>query len=204
MTKRTKENWLMDSCDACRKTMPCETHPNASSTLRFIAALKVADAHSSHSVTLYHDQAVACVPSIKEALTYSGKNLTDLTVLEKNNILNDLKTQLWSMKGTFRENYYTDTDELELRLLTQSFHNGSVLEAVPTMSLPSVPSGHGCPLAKANETEYDEDLGLMRFGEITASSMRLVVRVSTTELPDDEAMVNDTNSTGTRVKSNVT
>ena len=193
--------WFMKSCKNCKRQAPCETHPQADTENRWLMKLQVADTHSKNEFVVYHDQMLVALPELGTQLDAKITH-GDLEPAFKKELLAALRCQPWSMKVTFRENEITTTNELECRHLTPTASSeGEVLDCVPSEALATVALGSGCPLAALNDTSYDQDLGTIKVGEkMYASAVRLFVRISQKELPDEETCTQDPHSSGLRVK----
>ncbi len=199
--RQESEAWFMESCKTCKRQAPCEQHPQADTENRWLLKLQVADTHSKHEFVVYHDQMLVALPELGAQLDAKITH-GDLEPAFKKELLAALRCQPWSMKVTFRENEITTTNELECRHLTPTASSeGQVLDCVPSEPMATVAFGSGCPLAALKDTSYDQDLGIIKVGEkMYASAVRLVVRISQKELPDEETCTQDPHSSGLRVK----
>jgi hypothetical protein len=199
--RQDSDAWFQRSCVTCKRQAPCEAHADAPTENRWLLKLLVADSHAKHEFVVYHDHMLTALPELSVRLDAEVTG-NDLPLAFKKEVLNVLRSQPWSMKVTFRENEYSQSNELECRLLTPTMTlRGEVLDCLPKVTMPIVVFGNGCPFASPPAVSYDKDLGIMKVSDsICASSVRMFVRVSEAELPDDEACVQDPHSPGLRVR----
>ena len=198
--RQESDAWFMEACETCKRSAPCATHPEAPTSKRWLLKVLLADACTQHDFVLYHDVMTKALPDLagRLAANVSGD---DLLRPYKREILDELRSQPWSIKVTFRENEYTQVNELECRFLIPTIDRaGEVLQCVPKSPLPVHGLGNGCPIAQLSETSYDNDLGLVKAGDFCGMSVRIFVKISEQDCPDDEACVQDPGSAGLRVK----
>ena len=160
--RQDADAWHLRSCNTCKRQMPCEQHRDATGENRWMLKLQVADAHVKHDFVIYHDQMLLALPELSARLDESIQG-SDVSSALKKEMLQAMRSQPWSMKTTFRENEYSQSNELECRLLVPTMiMDGEALDCSPTDPLPVVAYGTGCPLASPCEVTYDTELGIMK------------------------------------------
>ena len=199
--RQDSDAWYIHSCETCKRQMPCDQHKDAKGENRWLLKIQVADGHVKHEFVAYHDQIQAALPELSAALDSSIQGNDVLPEL-KMKILQAMRSQPWSAKFIFRENEYSNSNELDCRLMVPTVTtSGEVLECCPTTALPIVAHGTGCPLASPAKITYDKELGIMKVDNtICAPSVRMFVRVSNEDLKDEEAVQQDPHSPGLRIK----
>ena len=155
-----------------------------------------ADSDCQCSMLLYHDLLTAVLQNKNQPLP---DPLADTT--EVRTALRDvLRSAQWLCKLTFRENDYQQVLELDCKHLEPFLEPQKPVEDLARFAqvLPQCALGKGCPVASLDVLNVDNELGILRAGQLDASAARVLIACNDIQLPDEEALQQDPQSASER------
>ena len=132
-----------------------------------------ADSDCQCSMLLYHDLLTAVLQNKNQPLP---DPLADTT--EVRTALRDvLRSTQWLCKLTFRENDYQQVLELDCKHLEPFLEPQKPVEDFARFMqvLPRCALGKGCPVASLDVLNVDNELGILRAGQLDASAARVLI-----------------------------
>ena len=194
------ESYVMKCCSRCKKQLSeegseeCAEHPDASTELRWLFQLELADTTGHCGAMLYHDVAMK-IPEFQIPVEVP----VPAKVMQK--VVKSLRETPWSVRVVYQTNAVRETNYLEIKLMLATLTLEGVVGSWCLTALPTTMSSTACPFAKCAAVTYDSDLGLLEIDGATVSAVRLLLAVLRSE-DDEETAIPDT-SQGLRVTRRV-
>lgn len=186
---------------ATQPLLSAQAHPSAETEKRLAVRLALADSSAQCSVVVYHDLILALAQLMDLDL---GTPLLDNTAL-RHKLRDMFRSPQWLCRFTFRANDFQDILELDLRHMSPYLWTTKAAAVLPQVPYRSVPHYHalntGCPVAALQDVKAEPHLGLLAVHNVEGSSVRALVAFNSVELPDEEALQQDPQTTSAmRVK----
>ncbi|CAJ1403656.1 unnamed protein product [Effrenium voratum] len=167
------DEWVLKSCGKCKKAAPCQAHPDAALEPRMAVRVDL----------LILTASVPCCCTTTFSQRSCRTRTSPVCSAERRGgrcalrwcLPMDLASAQWLCKLTFRENDYQQVLELDCKHLEPFLEPQKPAEDLARFMqvLPRCALGKGCPVASLDVLNVDNELGILRAGQLDASAARV-------------------------------